>query len=66
MFSFSATPIDGELKGKTAVTTVDVVIGRDSRGCCSERKATQTIDEVKEIMAGGLTPVQPSELLTAT
>jgi len=71
------TYIDGAIKGKRAyagpiaVTTNDVVIGRDSRGCCAARKATMTIDdaiifnralsdaEVGEIMAGNITPVTP-------
>lgn len=48
------TYIDGELKGKTAragkkidVTAADLIIGYDSRGCCSGRISTQTIDEVQ-------------------
>ncbi len=32
--------------GPLATSDVDVVIGRDSRGCCGDRKAAQTIDEV--------------------
>jgi len=71
------TYLDGQLKGerafgaKIAVTPNDVVIGRDSRGCCNARKATQTFDEivifnralsadeVKELMAGATTAVRP-------
>ena len=69
------TYIDGqevgtfEQAGPLATSDVDVVIGRDSRGCCGDRKAAQTIDEamvwsralsageVKEVMAG-VTPVE--------
>ncbi len=31
--------------GSLATSAVDVVIGRDSRGCCADRKATQAIDD---------------------
>jgi hypothetical protein len=58
-------------KGPIATSTVDVVIGRDSRGCCSARKAKQAIDdvtiwdrglsaaEVVEVMDGKATAVEP-------
>ena len=47
----TVTYIDGEEVGRfdqtgpIATSDVDVVIGRDSRSCCAERKATQIIDE---------------------
>jgi large repetitive protein len=70
------TYIDGqeagtfEQAGPLATSDVDVVIGRDSRSCCADRKAQHTIDEamiwsralsaneVAEIMSG-VTPVEP-------
>lgn len=75
--------IDGQLMGErdrsgdTAVSDVDVVIGRDSRSCCNTRIAAQTIDEVmmfaralsdSEVaeLAGGLSPVQPHDRLSST
>ncbi len=78
------TYIDGELQGqvaygdKIAVTDADLVIGRDSRGCCNTRKASQILDEVmlwnravddgevREIMAGVASPVQAQGLLTVS
>lgn len=71
------TYLDGVLKGKRAfaskiaVTTNDLVIGRDSRGCCNTRKGGMRIDdavifnralsdaEVKEMQLGSLTSVSP-------
>lgn len=59
------------------VTNADVVIGRDSRGCCNTRKAAQIIDEVmiwnralsedevNEIMKGNFMVVSPKEKLTS-
>ena len=74
--------INGELKGQRAygnkITTTnnDLIIGRDSRGCCNTRRSTLTFDEVvlfnravsdkevKEIMTGGGMSVQPQDHLT--
>ncbi|MBM3214327.1 LamG domain-containing protein [Candidatus Poribacteria bacterium] len=72
------TYIDGVEKGKYAQagnsiadTPADVVIGRDSRGCCNARKATMSVDdvmvwnraitaaEVKEIYGGNFLSVDP-------
>ena len=45
------TYLDGEevgsfdQSGSLATSNVDVIIGRDSRGCCVERKAQQAIDD---------------------
>jgi len=45
------TYIDGEevgtfdQSGSIATSEVDVIIGRDSRGCCADRKSTQSIDD---------------------
>jgi len=73
--SIIITYIDGQeagsfdQSGPLATSDVDVVIGRDSRGCCGDRKASQMIDEamvwsralsaseVSEVMAG-VTPVE--------
>lgn len=49
--SVIVTYIDGveagrfDQSGPLATSDVDVVIGRDSRGCCGDRKAGQTIDD---------------------
>lgn len=49
--SVVVTYIDGvevgrfDQTGAIATSDVDVVIGRDSRGCCGDRKAGQTIDD---------------------
>ena len=69
--------IDGKLitsrafASKIAITTNDLIIGRDSRACCNTRRAKQIIDEVmifnralsdkevKETMAGGGIQVEP-------
>jgi hypothetical protein len=46
------TYVDGKLAGEIAqpgtlaANTADVVVGRDSRGCCAGRKSKQSIDEV--------------------
>lgn len=71
------TYIDGKEAGRVAQTgklqtsTVDVVVGRDSRSCCTARKAKQAIDdvtiweraltaaEVVEVMDGKATAVDP-------
>jgi len=74
--------IDGELMGeraysqKLAVTTSDLVIGRDNRGCCNTRVFGLIVDdvmifnkalsdkEVKEAMSS-LAPVEPHDRLTS-
>lgn len=75
--------IDGQIKGRRAygqkitVTSNPLVIGRDSRACCSARRSTQTFDEVvlfnravsdqevKDIMAGGGISIDPKGALAA-
>ena len=75
--------VDGALKGQRArtgeiaVTTSDVVIGRDNRGCCADRVFALTVDdvmmfnraladgEIKEVMES-IAPVQPTAKLTTT
>ena len=74
--------IDGELQGQraragaTAVTANDLVIGRDNRGCCSNRVFALTVDdvmlfsralseaEIKDAMAGVGAAVNPDGMLT--
>jgi hypothetical protein len=73
------TYIDGKQAGKVAQVganladnAADIVVGRDSRGCCNARKARMTIDEVmiwnrvlnenevKEVMKENAFAVNPS------
>ena len=76
--------IDGELMGERgrvgaiSSTAADLVIGRDSRGCCDTRRTAQTLDEVmifdralsdgevEEAMDGFGFSVNPEGSLTAT
>ncbi len=71
------TYLDGVLKGKRAfaskiaVTTNDLVIGKDNRACCNTRRNGITVDdavmfnralteaEIKEMQLGNLTSVSP-------
>ncbi|MBD3181943.1 hypothetical protein GF312_06615 [Candidatus Poribacteria bacterium] len=71
--------IDGDLGGKrdrggkTTVTQNDLIIGRDSRGCCNTRRSLVTIDEVamynrplaedevEELMQSSIIAVKPAE-----
>jgi hypothetical protein len=79
----TVTYIDGEEVGRfdqsgaVATSDVDVVIGRDSRGCCGDRKAAQLIDEamiwnraigpgeVGIVMSGGVAVEARGKLATA-
>ncbi|MBD3181941.1 hypothetical protein GF312_06605 [Candidatus Poribacteria bacterium] len=75
--------IDGEMMGErertgdTDITENDLVIGRDSRGCCNTRVAAMTVDEVMmwnralsddEVMESmsSMTAVEPFDHLTST
>lgn len=82
--SVTLTYIDGEevgsfkQSGSVATSGVDVVIGRDSRGCCADRKALQIIDdamvwsraisgaEVNEIFDGNFLAVDPAAKMATT
>ncbi|HGJ65959.1 TPA: LamG domain-containing protein [bacterium] len=48
--------------GEIDVTQADVVIGRDSRGCCNTRKSAQIIDEVM-IWSRALNEAEVNELM---
>lgn len=76
--------IDGDLGGqrdrlgKTTANQNDLIIGRDSRGCCNSRRSLVTIDElmmfsralsedeVKEAMQSNMIAVDPANSITST
>jgi len=52
-------------KGEVKVSTVDVVIGRDSRGCCAARKSTMTVDDVM-VFTRAVTAAEAGEIMNYT
>ncbi len=67
---------DRQVPGKIDVDNNPLAIGRDTRDCCKERNSPCTIDEacvwsralseseIREIMNGGLTAVEPAQKLS--